>query len=170
MPEDIGHALGIDAGGSVRVLRLLWTANGEPAAVSTTYLAAGAVLTTLGPGDAPSADTELTVAPVAVGPEANQDGEGSRQRAWQPRALIVEMQQPPNSVARKLGVPVGQPAVMVMVRFDDPELERPAAVTISVLRPELFRIVVESPASPQSESSDGQTSDAWAHALEDWNP
>ncbi len=35
---------------------------------------------------------------------------------------------------------------MVTVRFDDPATARPAALTVAALRPDLFRIVIDSPA------------------------
>jgi hypothetical protein len=37
---------------------------------------------------------------------------------------------------------------MVIVRFDDPATGRPAALTVAVLRPELFRIVVHTTQKP----------------------
>ena len=38
VPEDIGWVLGVPPGDSACVVRLLWTADGEPAALATTYL------------------------------------------------------------------------------------------------------------------------------------
>ena len=60
--------------------------------------------------------------------------------------LFVEMHPPPPSVARSLRLSVGQSAAVGTVRFDDLAQDRPAALAITVLRPDLFRIVVESPA------------------------
>jgi hypothetical protein len=61
----------------------------------------------------------------------------------------------------------------VTVRFDDPDEDRPVALTIAVFRPDLFRIVVESGGqlAANSEaaqaSGEGTFSAAWAHAVED---
>jgi hypothetical protein len=56
----------------------------------------------------------------------------------------MEMQPPSPSVARSLRLAVGQPATTVTVRFEEEPAGRPAALIVAVLRPDLFRIVVES--------------------------
>jgi hypothetical protein len=84
----------------------------------------------------------------------------------EPAALQVEMQQPPPSIARSLRLAAGQPAAMVTVRFDDPATGRPAALTLAVLRPELFRIVVETAETPLPASEEGSLPAAWTAA--DW--
>jgi hypothetical protein len=65
-----------------------------------------------------------------------------------PAALHVEVRLPPPSMARRLRLSAGQPAAMVIVRFDDPATGQPAALTVAVLRPELFRIVVQTTQEP----------------------
>ena len=42
------------------------------------------------------------------------------------------------------------------------------ALTIAVLRPDLFRIVVESGDHALAEAKEGTFSGAWTHAVEDW--
>ena len=59
---------------------------------------------------------------------------------------------------------------MVTVRFDDPEEGRPVALTVAVLRPELFRIVVNCGERPLADGDEGSFSGAWTHAVEDWEP
>jgi hypothetical protein len=214
VPEDIGWMLGVAPGDLACVVRLLWTVDGEPAALATTYLARhvagqpddegdvpaaalaalplftapdpdGAAAQATGPRAAPAAGPGVAqaagpgVAPAA-GPGAAQgngpgtteaeeprpaqaDGPGANST---PRALFLEMQPPPPSVARSLRLSAGQPAAMVTVRFDDPDQGRPTALTVAVLRPDLFRIVVESPADGTEASFSG----AWTHALQDWEP
>jgi hypothetical protein len=83
-------------------------------------------------------------------------------------------------VARSLRLSAGQPAALVTVRFDDPDVGRPVALTIAVFRPDLFRIVVESggqlvadagasrAGGASDPSGDGTFSAAWTHAVEDW--
>jgi UTRA domain len=203
VPEDVGRALGVPPGDSACVVRLLWTSDGEPAALATTYLArhlAGkpaaqgdeplsvppAVLAALplfavpgmdagpagflGPGadggtagsGAPDADSE----PAGAAADAGEPGAA----ACQPRALFVELQPPPPAVARSLRLSAGQPAAMVTVRFDEPAGGRAAALTVAVLRPDMFRIVVESPASRSPDGTVGSFSGAWTYALQDWEP
>ena len=47
---------------------------------------------------------------------------------------------------------------------------RPAALTVAVLRPDMFRIVVESPANPSPDRTASSFSGAWTTALQDWEP
>ena len=81
-----------------------------------------------------------------------------------PVALHLEMQPPPSSVARGLRLRAGQPAAMVTVRFDDPAAGPPVALTVSALRPDLFRIVIDSPidSSPIKNISVGDAFDETA--------
>ncbi|HUJ08327.1 MAG TPA: hypothetical protein VLX31_19665 [Streptosporangiaceae bacterium] len=136
VPEDIGWALGVSATGSVCAVKCHWAVNGEPAAISTTYLtqaAAGQV------GETP----DLDGAPVGLLGNV-VDGAGPRSAVGLPGALHLEMQPPPSSVARGLRLGAGQPAVMVTVRYDEPGSHRPVALTIAALRADMFRIVVDS--------------------------
>ena len=216
VPEDIGWTLGVAPGESACVIRLLWTADGEPAALATTYLARHLAAEPAGQGSEP-----LTVPPAALaalpllavpgtddmaaqsGAAGTDDAaaraslpgttEGAGQApgaadedparagdddaadaapgaACQPRALFIELHPPPPAVARSLRLSAGQPAAMVTVRFDDPVSGRPAALTVVVLRPDMFRIVVESPAGPLSDGTAASFSGAWTYASQDWEP
>jgi hypothetical protein len=142
VPEDIGWALGIAAADSICVIKCHWSVNGDPAAVSTTYLtkdAAGKVSET-------ADDSSGTAAEVLfnVGSESAA-GRGAPAPLGLPAALHLEMQPPPSSVARGLRLRAGQPAAMVTVRFDEPA-GGPVALTVAALRPDLFRIVIAAPA------------------------
>jgi hypothetical protein len=57
---------------------------------------------------------------------------------------------------------------MVTVLFQDPAEGRPAALTITVLRPDLSRIVLQSPAGPAPDGTEASLSAARTHALKDW--
>ena len=170
IPEDIGWVLGVAPGDSACVVRLLWTAGGEPAALATTYLSRHIVGQPVEQGTVPSA--ALTALPLLLtsGTDDAAGQAGDPGAACAPRALFVEMHPPPPSVARSLRLSSGQSAAMVTVRFDDPAEGRPAALTITVLRADLFRIVVESPAGFSSRGTDGSFSGAWTRALQDWEP
>ena len=85
-----------------------------------------------------------------------------------PAALHVEMQPPPPSIARSLRLSAGQPAAKVTIRFDDPAAGRPAALTVAVLRPELFRIVVQTAEAPLPGEAGGDPG-AWARTTEGWD-
>jgi DNA-binding GntR family transcriptional regulator len=168
VPEDIGWALGIASAESVCVVRFVWTADGEPAALSTTYLPrdlAGRFTGTLEGAAGKPGLLPLTGRPGI--PDAERD---ELVPVGQPSALHVEMQPPPPSVARSLRLSAGQPAAMVTVRFDDPATARPVALTVAVLRPDLFRIVVQSAQLPLPDGREGSFSGAWTHAVEDWEP
>jgi len=142
--EEIGCALGVDPAEPICVVRAVWDANGEPAAYATTYLTSG--------------------------PEVPDPPWGELAATGKPAALQVEMQLPPPSVARSLRLSPVQPAAMVTVRFDDLATSRPVALTIAVLRPEKFRIAVQSAELPLPAAREGSLSGAWTHAVQDWEP
>jgi DNA-binding GntR family transcriptional regulator len=183
VPEDIGWALRIKPAEPVGVIRVQWMANGEPAAFCTTYLLkemAGPFISAQGSQGAGGLSLLPLSAPARPDPER-----GELVPVGEPRAVHVEMQPPPPSVARSLRLSTGQPAALVTVRFDDPDEDRPVALTIAVFRPDLFRIVVESgdglvagggddrastpPSEPGEPGGEGTFSAAWTHAAEDWD-
>ena len=180
VPEDIGWALRIPPADPVGVIRVQWTAGGEPAAFCTTYLLkeiAGPFINAQGGAGVGGLSLLPITAPVLPDPD-----HGELVAVGEPRAVHVELQPPPPSVARSLRLSAGQPAALVTVRFDDPEEDRPVALTIAVFRPDLFRIVVESggqlvadggvsrASEPSGPSGEGTFSAAWTHAVEEWEP
>jgi DNA-binding GntR family transcriptional regulator len=147
VPEDIGWALGIPPADSVCAVKCHWSVNGEPAAISTTYLtaeAAGQVGGLTGDRDATMPEFELYG--LADTPAQRTE----RPALGVPAAVHVEVQPPPSSIARGLRLGAGQPAAMITVRFDDPASGRAVALTVAALRADLFRIVVDSPADTAS--------------------
>lgn len=62
-----------------------------------------------------------------------------------PRAIQLELSLPPPSVARSLRLSAGQPVTAVTVRFDDPLAGTPVALSMAMLRPDMFRIVLQAP-------------------------
>jgi DNA-binding GntR family transcriptional regulator len=142
VPEDIGWALGIQPADSVCAVKCHWSVNGEPAAISTTYLtaeAASQINELAGERDRVMADYELS------GFTGGDPGRG-RVALGTPAALHMEMQPPPSSIARGLRLGAGQPAAMITVRFDDEASGHAVALTVAALRADMFRIVVDSPA------------------------
>ena len=166
VPEDIGWALRVPPADPVCVVRFLWTADEEPAAFATTYLASQIAEPYLNhePGAA------FSPLPLA-GPPAAAGRAGSppepRGRAG---ALYNEMQPPPPSVARSLRLPPGQLAAVLTVRFDDPLDQAPVALTIAVCRPDLFRIVVSCDEPSIPAGIVGSFAGQWTHAVEGWEP
>jgi len=171
-PEDIGRSLRLAPGEPVLAVRCVWTVGGEPGALAASYLPEG-VAAALGvvpiakPGeeeeDAP-APLELTgvVSPFSFPyPWRPADAEGPRAAALQ-----IEMGLPPPSAARTLRLSAGEPVATVTVSFVVPATGVPVALTMAMLRPELFRIVVE--AAP-GEGADVLAS-AWTHTADGWEP
>src|SRR6185437_9988539 len=140
--EDIGCALGVAAADSICVVKCHWSINGDPAAISTTYLTNEAATKVNESVDLPSG----TSADLLFNAPAELDDGQRAGRLGQPVALQLEMQPLLSSVARGLRLRAGQPAVVVTVRFDEPTAGRPVALTVAALRPDLFRIVIASPA------------------------
>jgi DNA-binding GntR family transcriptional regulator len=223
VPEDIGGALGLAPGDPVSVVRCLWTASGDPAAFSATYLpesmgflagdppefadvlkwprepglpahvagasqaagaghVAGADHVAGAAGQAGGADHVAGAAQaggaghVAGAGQAGGAGQvgrpgqaGGKGAAARPAGLYVELQPPAPSVARSLRLATGQPAVNVTIRFDSPD-DEPMALATAVLRPDMFRVVVESPQAPRAISFSGEDDVVWTHTAEGWEP
>jgi DNA-binding GntR family transcriptional regulator len=126
-PQDVAWALGLPAGAPIRVVRSVWSAAGEPAAVSTAYLHEtgeddGEADHEADPGLS-SFDSVLYDLPAA--------------------AVSVEMSPPQPAVARSLRLSPGQPVITVTVRFDDSATGSPAGLTVVMLKPELFRVAID---------------------------
>jgi DNA-binding GntR family transcriptional regulator len=158
VPEDIGGALGLPPGDSVCVVRCLWTTGGDPAAFSAAYLP----VPELPPDGSMPAFADVLKDPHGVFGPAPPAQPGAPLVPAHPAGLYVELQPPAPSVARSLRLPAGQPAVNVTVRYDSEE-GCPAALANAVLRPDLFRVVVESPQAPHPASLlAGEPGDGWA--------
>ena len=127
-PQDVAWALRLPSGAPIRVIRCVWVSAGDPAAVSTAYL------------NEPLADGD-----TEPGQEADQEFSslGSVLNAWTAAAASVEMCPPQPSIARSLRLSPGQPVITVTVRFDDAG-GKPAGLTVVMLKPELFRVNVDS--------------------------
>jgi len=159
-PEDISWALRLNVGDPVCVVRYMWTAGGEPAAFCTTFL----------PGDLAGRPTAISAEPppsaLSLVQLSGIDADGAAITGV-PSALHIELQAPPPSVARSLRLSAGQPAMMITVRFDDPSLGRPIALTTAVLRADMFRVVLQSP-EPPLPGGQGSMAVSWTEAAESW--
>jgi hypothetical protein len=82
----------------------------------------------------------------------------------------IDFQAPVPSVARSLRLSAGEPAVTVTVRLEDTTQPEVSALTVAVLRPELFRIVVETRGVPARAPGLNGPSGGWTPVLEDWEP
>lgn len=133
IPQDIALALGLRPGQQATIIRCLWKADGQPAALSTTYLPA--------PADAGAAHAESV--PASLNAALNSQTSAG-QAAARPTGMCVELQPPVPSVARSLRLAPGEPAITVTVAFTGLPGGHAAALTTAVLRPGLFRVVVES--------------------------
>jgi DNA-binding GntR family transcriptional regulator len=182
-PEDVGRSLRLEGGEPVLAIRCVWTVGGEPGALSASYLPER--LARLWPdlaappfaplGDYPPVDGLPVAAPAAAGaagsPSRAADAAGkttSPAPAAQARALQIELAPPPPSVARSLRLAAGEPVAMVTVSFEDPAAHRPVAVTTAMLRPDLFRIVIQAAAGPDGRT--GGFASVWTHAATGWEP
>jgi hypothetical protein len=173
VPEDIGGALGLSPGDPVCVVRCLWTSAGCPAAFSATYLPEPYSFLA---GDPPVLADVLRASQDLSGPMGYPPAGGAGRASGpagdpgqqaplagdagpaspavpRPAGLYVELQPPAPSVSRSLRLAAGQPAVSVTVRFDDASAGTPMALATAVLRPEMFRVVIESPDGPRLTSA-----------------
>jgi DNA-binding GntR family transcriptional regulator len=122
-PQDVAWALGLPAGAPIRVVRCVWSAAGDPAAVSTAYLHDAAEDDSEADPELSSLDSVLSDLPAA--------------------AVSVELSPPQPAVARSLRLSPGQPVIAVTVRFDDSATGNPAGLTVVMLKPELFRVAID---------------------------
>ena len=152
-PQDICWALGLDPGTQVRVVRCLWTSAGSPVAMSTAYVPQA-------PGHRPPDGQQ--VSPPRLEPDESNwvpafdevlseppaDGSGPEAgiAAGRPAALNVELRPPQPSVARGLHLAPGESAITVTIRFD--VAAAPMALTVVMLRPDFFKVSVETAAAP----------------------
>jgi DNA-binding GntR family transcriptional regulator len=132
-PQDVAWALRLPAGAPIRVVRCVWACAGDPAAVTTAYLneLLGDEDTESAQGEDqpyPSLDSVLNALPAA--------------------AVSVEMSPPQPAIARSLRLSPGQPVITVTARFDDAVTGAPAGLTVVVLRPELFRVAIDTTEAP----------------------
>jgi DNA-binding GntR family transcriptional regulator len=130
VPQDIAWALGSGGGTPVRILRCVWAAAGEPVAVSTTYV--------------PEAFAPRLVEaepPSFAG--AFQVLQGGGPLTGTAAAVDLELAPPQPSVARSLRLVPGQSAISVTIRFDDALTREPVGLSVVILKPEQFRVVIE---------------------------
>ena len=174
-PEDIGRSLGVAPGEPVLSVRCVWTVGGEPGALAASYLpervaAKLGMIPDARPAgeEVPASTQELTGVPSPLSfplPWRSAGTEGPR-----PGAVQIEMGLPPPSAARTLRLSAGEPVATVTVSFVMPATGAPVALTMAMLRPELFRIVVEAaPQQPPGEGA-GALASAWTHTMDGWEP
>jgi hypothetical protein len=170
-PEDIARSLGVSPGDPVVAIRCLWTVGGEPAALSASYLPqhlAGdeqghtgeqeaLTITGTGSGPLPSEPFPLPLRPATA-------------TLARPRGVQIEMTPPPPSAARSLRLSAGEPVVTVTVSFADPATDSPIALTTAMLRPALFRIVVDLMHTESGPAGRNGTAPSWAQLTQGWDP
>jgi GntR family transcriptional regulator len=125
--QDVAGALGLDDGDQVRIVRCVWFADGVPAAISTAYLPESVA--------DDYAEAELPTFGALLNPARPQA---------KPTAVDVELVPPQPSIARSLRLSPGHPAVTVTIRFTD--AEQAAALTVVIMKPDMFRIALEASA------------------------
>jgi DNA-binding GntR family transcriptional regulator len=165
-PQDVASALGLAGDSQVRVVRCVWAAGTNPVAISTAYvpeaiadaiprqaMASFEEMLHPVPGSRPSAGPDSgpygfgKVDDLAVQfPEGSETSIGPMDqipRATSARAVDIELSPPQPAVARSLRLMPGQPAFSVTIRFDDPAADTPVGLTVVILKPEFFRVVIE---------------------------
>jgi DNA-binding GntR family transcriptional regulator len=125
-PQEVALALGLAGDSPVRVVRCVWTAGTNPVAVSTAYVPE-AIAASIPRQALASFEEMLDRMPGATSA----------------RAVDIELSPPQPAVARSLRLVPGQSAFSVTIRFDDADAHTPAGLTVVVLKPEFFRVVIE---------------------------
>ncbi len=136
VPSDIRQALQIAPGAPTCSVECAWAIDGSTAALSITYLPGEPADTVFAGGEDP-AGPGAALDPPAPARTADQD-------AIRPGGIYLEVQPPPHRIARRLRLREGESAITVTVIFTRPPSGPPAALTVVVLRPEMFRVSIES--------------------------
>jgi DNA-binding GntR family transcriptional regulator len=135
-PQDVAWALRLPSGVPIRVIRCVWVSAGDPVAVSTAYLHRS------------SADPDGSMMEPEDQDEAHFPSLDAALNGLPAAAVSVEMSPPQPSIARSLRLSPGQPAIVVTARFDDTVTGEPAGLTVVMLRPELFRVAIDTAGAP----------------------
>jgi DNA-binding GntR family transcriptional regulator len=130
-PQDVAWALGTTGDTPVRILRCVWSAAGEPVAISTSYVPEAFAPRLVG-AEVPSFAGAFQALP----------GDGPL-TGIAAAAVDLELSPPQPSVARSLRLVPGQSAISVTIRFDDARTREPAGLSVVILKPEQFRVVIE---------------------------
>ncbi|MBV9094083.1 MAG: hypothetical protein JO132_09440 [Streptosporangiaceae bacterium] len=133
-PQDVAWALGLPSGAPIRVIRCVWASAGGPAAVSTAYL--------------PVPDSEDGEPDGGADPAPDPPSLGAVLNMLPVAAVSVEMSPPQPAVARSLRLSPGQPVITVTARFTDPAAGAPTGLAVVMLKPELFRVAIETAETP----------------------
>lgn len=136
---EVNWTLGIPPGEHALTVELDWTSDGSPAAVSRTFLAES-LAGLFDQGEWAGAEAPRGIWPLPSGDEACLPVVPFAD--CRPAALSLEMRAPPMRLARKIDLAPGQPAILIRLRFDDSS--GPAAITIAVLRADMFRVALQS--------------------------
>lgn len=131
-PQDVAWALGVGGDAQVRIVRCVWASGADPVAISTAYVPEDAADPPAGQ-DPDSLETVLQTVPGDALPEGTVYA----------RAVELELAPPQPSVARSLRLVSGQSAISITIRFDDPERQVPVGLTVVILKPEQFRVVIQ---------------------------
>lgn len=132
-PQDVAGALGAgDGAAPVRVVRCVWASGGEPVAISTAYVP-DAVAKMVSDDDVLSFADALQALP----------GGTAAPRGAYAAAVDMELSPPQPSVARSLRLVPGQSAISVTIRFDDTATRAPVGLSVVILKPDRFRVVIE---------------------------
>jgi DNA-binding GntR family transcriptional regulator len=129
-PQDVAWSLGVDGEVPVHIVRCAWAVAAEPVAISVAYVPGAVPEPAAGEPDPFEAALQAPPGVLAGG-------------AAFARAVDLELAPPQPSVARSLRLLPGQPAIAVTIRFDDRDTGRPAGLTSVTLKPQHFRVVIQ---------------------------
>ena len=147
-PQEVASALGMAEGSPLRAVQCVWAAGDETVAISTAYVPEPVAHSLVG-NDLDGFQVTLSWIPASPPGTA-------RARA---RAVGLELSPAQPWVARSLRLAPGQSTVSVTIRFDDPDTGTPAGLTVVTMKPERFRVVVET-GGPQPAGKPGHLDDS----------
>ena len=150
-PQDVAWALRLPPGAPIRVVRCVWVSEGDPAAVSTAYLHDPSGGADAGAEDASAEDASAGDVGADVAADQEISSFDSVLTTLPAAAVSVELSPPQPAIARSLRLSPGQAVITVTVRFDDASTGEPTGLTVVMLKPELFRVSVDTTETPIGE-------------------
>jgi len=158
---DIAQVLAIAPGEPACILQMLWTVNGSPAAATTSYLSEQTAKPVVAAMENAELETFQTILPMpAETAGSGHEHDVFRTDSLVPSSLHIEMQQPPPWAAKALRLSACDSAIGISVSYADAATGKPGGLTVAVLRPGEFRVVVDSVVTPLPTASATRIEDA----------
>ena len=158
--HDISWALGVEPDTVIEVLKAVYAVGNQVVGISTTY--ATALPAALVADVRQLECAAILPLVIAVNERATAADAGLAQ------VVQLEFSHPPPGIASGLGLGASEQAIIIAVRVDNPDAGRPAGLTVATLRPDCFRLSVQTADQPLPPPADNGAPAAGPHVRAGW--